>query len=135
MTMCIGDWRLGRLIRSKITTANLTTGLSISIPADRNRVGVIAGMGNQQALLTGYTRLLVDGTVIFFLGNGTPSATFTLATHGELPTRAFSILSVGATTIASFVEFFMPEEYLSAGLEEYIRERDAWEKSDSQQPK
>ena len=133
--MCIGDWRLGRLIRSKITTANLTTGMSISIPADHNRVGVIAGIGNQQSLLSTYARLSVDGTVIFFLGNGIPAATFTLATHGELPTRAFSIVSIGATTIASFVEFFMPEEYLAAGLEEYKRERDAWAKSDSQQPK
>jgi len=133
--MCIGDWRLGRLIRRKITTANLTTGLSISIPEDRQRVGVIAGIGSQQALLTSYARVLVDGTVILFLGNGVSSATFTLVTHGELPTRPFSIVSVGATTIASFVEFFMPEEYLSAGLEEYIRERDAWAKSDSQQQK
>jgi hypothetical protein len=120
--MCIGDWRLGRLIPLKITTRDLTAGGPLAIAADTNRVGIIFSTGFTTGTGTNLADIAINGSLMFSLALNTRILELNLAQHGRVPMQAFTV-TVGATANATVcvIEQFMPEEFLAAGLDEFKR--------------
>lgn len=119
--MCIGDWRLGTLIRTQVTTVSLAVASTIITP-NAERVGIMFKVGT----LAGgaVPELSVDGVLLgnFLVGFSPPAFDFTLATHGDLPTRQFTITNGVGTATIGVLEMFMPQSYITAGLNEFKRE-------------
>lgn len=116
--MCLHDWRAGRLIRRQVSTANISI-TPFTIPQDNTRVGlmisVISAMTFGQA-----ASITVDGVLASGLTIGASVYDVSLATHGDLPTREHIVSVIAALTDIGVIELFMPEDYLSAGLNEFI---------------
>lgn len=116
--MCINDWRLGRLIRSQAREYSLGVGGTLAIQADQNRVGIsfMMAMGATASSVT----ISVGGVSLVSLAQFEQlEAHFTLATHGDLPTRDFIVARRSGTALGSVVEYFAPADYLAAGLREF----------------
>lgn len=119
--MCLGDWRLGRLIRSYTHVHTLATTESTSIGANPQRVGLIFGAFIPPSILGANLRISVDGIGMTALTNGTTTVKFTLANDGDLSTRSWTVLCNGATTAIGITELTMPEQYINAGIQEFMR--------------
>lgn len=118
--MCVGDWRLGRLVRSVVSNQSISAGVNAVLAANRQRVGVLVSMGGSATIAaTMTTRIQVDGLDVCFLGSGQLSRLFTVQESGDLPTKQFTIVRGNIDFTACFVEFFLPEEVLSAGIEQF----------------
>lgn len=119
--MCVGDWRLGRQIRVKVTAVSQTTGTQADFPQDRQRVGITIGMTVAQTSALVSARVAVDDIPLCVLTHESPLRHFTLAEHGELPTRKISFQSFAGTMIGAVIEYFLPEEVIAAGFDEFKR--------------
>ena len=116
--MCIGDWRFGRLIRSQATGFSLTVGQVFTVPADPNRVGIDIFLSLQGVPATGF--ISMDGVELFAEGGfGSDFLHFDLTTHGDAPTRTWSVTRVTNTLVGAVIEYFAPADYLAAGLQEF----------------
>ncbi|KKN24600.1 hypothetical protein LCGC14_0893230 [marine sediment metagenome] len=116
--MCINDWRAGRLIRTQTRQVDISGGAA-TVTANPNRVGLIIGWGRAASTIQGAS-IAVDGNIVGGV-NGVANQYFvTLADHGDLPTKEHIITNVNGSTTIGIVEMFMPEEYLAAGLNEFI---------------
>lgn len=122
--MCVGDWRIGRLIRSHYLGSIVGTTGVINIPQNSQRVGLaiscISGTGITApiAQLTTPDQQQVFTQITSFNGN----LLLTIKDWGDLPTRSLILvcLGTGSDTFTA-TEFIMPESYLAAGLEEFMR--------------
>jgi hypothetical protein len=103
------------------TTVSLATTTSTDVAANLNRVGITIGAFIPPSILAAHLRISAGGLGLVGLTNGTTLFHATLATHGELPTKSFNILCNGATLQVGIAEYFAPEEYLRAGIEEFMR--------------
>jgi len=119
--MCISDWRIGRLIRSVSSTQTPGIGASATLPRNPQRVGLLISAQSTLAISTHYPIISVAGVVISWMRNGDNAMMFTMQQYGDLTTRDWSVLTPTAATVLSFTEFFLPEEILAAGLEEFKR--------------
>lgn len=120
--MCISDWRIGRLITS--VTHNLATMVtpSIILPPNRQRVGVsFFGLGFSDVNDPDFLVTMPDGSLIA-INRGLPYLHLTLQSHGDLPTRQFTITDPSDSDNGTVIEYFMPEQYLSAALDSFRRE-------------
>jgi hypothetical protein len=119
--MCLNDWRLGRLIRTKRTAVILNAAASQSFSADRTRVGIAFGLGTPNTSTTVHATINCDTLPIAFLNLHSPFLQWDLATNGELPTLAWSIAAVVSAFNGTVVEYFAPEAVLAAAIQEFSR--------------
>lgn len=128
-SMCMNDWRIGRLIRSKRTfiTSSVVDGFTIG--ASMDRVGIMFTLGSMPSFITdslapsiGAIKIDADDSTVGQLNAVVPSVIYTLATHGELPTLRWSTSDLGASVDVVVVEWFMPEQYLAVALKQFETE-------------
>lgn len=119
--MCFMDWRIGRLIRSQFTRLLPDVNLIYSLPANLSRVGLMY-RGSVSLNTVGMSDSYINAQAGSFLNdiNGA-GVHITLATHGDLPTRAlfFNCSPADASGIV-FIEFIAPESLLTLGLEQVM---------------
>ena len=120
-SMCIGDWRAGRLIRTTRRQVTLLTGQSTSVLANRQRVGITIAQAGAKIADAASVTITVGGVSIDALRANEGTKHYSMLTHGELPTLDFVISVTGATLIIGIVEYTMPESYLNAMLGEFSR--------------
>lgn len=124
--MCLQDWRLGRFIRS-VPHPLSGVGVSILLTANPQRVGLLATIAQGPAVGTDSLAIIVDSKTIFSVDANADSHFFaTIATHGDLPMKAISILANMGALNVSVTEFFLPEEYLAAAMEQFKSEYGQW---------
>lgn len=117
--MCMQDWRVGRLIR---TSPHPESGnvVNLTVAPNRNRVGIYISAPGLNDPVLGFIpadiQILLGGVVAAYAIGG---IMVSLATHGDLCQRGFSVIDNSNGASISAVEFFMPEEYLAAGLESF----------------
>jgi hypothetical protein len=115
------DWRLGRLIRSKITAATIVAAGTLSVNANMQRVGIRCSIATSQIVVPGGVTITIDGQLAVILFSSFPTIDFTFADDGELPTKSFLLTNnTSATNMAvSIIEYFLPEEYIQAGIDSF----------------
>lgn len=113
--MCVGDHRLGRLIRSRarVLTLDALTNHEV-VPRDPNRVGLILASSNGvsfQATPDDFAPTNANGIRII---SGFPQ-TFTLIGHGDLPTRRWLARESSAASgpVVMIIELFLPADTLN----------------------
>jgi len=119
--MCIGDWRLGRLVRSVGRTVIPSDGDTDRFGPSRQRVGLTFEVHLPTPVVNSACLITFTNGQRLLVGAGTNSLHVTIATHGDLPTYGFTVdlLTTGVT--CTVIEYFAPEEYLQAGLDEFRR--------------
>lgn len=120
--MCVQDWRIGRLIRTQITAHTLVVGTPFLIPANKQRVGLSLASGTPSGAPTVLIQVLHDGILYGMLWNSYIHHHITVSTHGDLPMKSAELRALVANAAIGVIEYFLPEEFLSAGLEEFKRE-------------
>lgn len=119
--MCIGDWRLGAVIRSVVSEKLTLATTSTIILANNTRVGITIGLAIPGATTASYGTVKPEGLQLVLLNSSHPFVHFTLATHGDLSFRSFTLTAANINCQFGIVEYFMPEEYLRVGIEEFKR--------------
>ena len=119
--MCVSDWRLGRLVRSQNTQASTAAGTGLVYLPNRNRIGItlsltIGGVSAANSMIVTF-----DNGAIFLITHGNPNIHMTLCTHGDFVNRGFVVSAGAVLTTLTVVEYFLPEEVLAAGLNEFRR--------------
>lgn len=113
--MCVGDWRLGRLIRSVGTSYNLAAAATFTVKPSLQRVGFLIHDVNAGTLT------FPDGQQMQF-GSFANWVDLSILRHGDLVTKQIIITAGGSGLGQGFTEFFMPEDYLTAALEAFKHE-------------
>jgi hypothetical protein len=115
--MCLGDWRLGRMIRS-YRTKNGINATPVTYNKNAQRVGIQFSADATDIQLAAYD-LTINGFNIWSSSNQiSTSPIFTLVNAGELPTLEWVITVVGGNLMTiSVVEWFLPESVLQTALE------------------
>lgn len=149
--MCIGDWRIGRLITTQMTRFNTAGASKTTYNQNRQRVGfgVYIDIGIDISInanesggplpaavtiagdltdLTGL-KISVNGNAGIRVNYMKPEWMITLETHGSLPMQKFVLTADQNDITGLVIEYFMPEEYLSACLEQFQSEYKPWLKS------
>lgn len=122
--MCLGDWRLGRMVRAVGRTAvtNAGTGL-LTIPGNPQRVALSLGgtAAGDNIFLQQIGSDVINQTLVV---NGTvPLWHISLLTHGDLPTKALTIFQSGvAGSNVSWIEYYMDENVLAKAQDWLIKE-------------
>ncbi len=116
--MCLHDWRAGRLIRTQYTGRNIF-GSPLIIPPNPNRVGIQITWAADVTFSDGAS-IAIDGVIVAALNIGTPSLMWSLVDHGDVPTKEFVVTDILGATNVGVIEMFLPEDMLSAGLNEFI---------------
>jgi hypothetical protein len=120
--MCINDWRIGRFIRTVITTKILAVGTSFTFNANRQRVGFTVGADLNIVVTAAEIGLLsIDGNQFCEFDESTGPLHFSILTHGDLPTKKFTVRAVGTGVTFGIIEYFLSEEILQAGYDEFRR--------------
>lgn len=120
--MCIGDWRLGRLIRA-VEGPIVTFGVGLlTINPSMQRVGLTFALAGTGTTVAPLATVSVNGLAFMSLDNGFPYVHFTMATHGDLVTKQWGFQVIGATAYGYYIEYFLPENYLSAALKSFESE-------------
>lgn len=122
--MCFMDWRIGRLIRTiDLSQDSDATGI-ISIPADRNRVGITFAPDVSGSVYEIGLDQSGAVTKIFSLSPSASALHFTLATHGDLPTHKFLLQNTtpGVTHFGVWT-YIAPEWLIALGLKQLEDER------------
>jgi len=119
--MCVNDWRWGTLIRAQPTAISLAAAATRTFPNNPQRAGI--SFFGASASAVNIALLSVDGIQIGLIGGlgATPNVHFTLATCGDLPTRAFVLTGSGAGFTGGAIEYLAPQAYLTAAIEEFRR--------------
>jgi hypothetical protein len=117
--MCVNDWRLGRLIRSRVTTFTSPATLDQLAARNADRVGITFSVFEAGSDLT----ILVDeagsGKSFVVLTPNYPWIHLTLQEHGDLPTKRFRMgANVPALNI-TVIEYFLPERVLSETIAKF----------------
>ena len=118
--MCVGDWRLGRFIKTSARTISVTAGSPVSIGASRQRVGVFL-MGNLVDMAGGAAYSLeINGVPITLVNASINTGLITIETHGDLPTKEVAVTTFSGGPFTCYVtEFWLPEEFLEKGTKEW----------------
>ena len=119
--MCVGDWRLGRLIRSQTFDWDTNVLSPQPIAANPNRVGLSVSGHTLSSTVTAGHRLRSEGKVIRYLLATTSFYHLSLWEHGDIVTKAFDIAVSTTVAVGTWTEYWLPEEVLQAGIEEFKR--------------
>lgn len=119
--MCVSDWRIGRLIRTQATAFDSTVPTGLTYNPNRQRVGIlIVPTPSAFAVTQVVIATFLNGTKIVF--DATAQAKLlSMQEFGELTTFGFTLTVVGTITTGVVTEFFLPEEIIQAGLDEFRR--------------
>lgn len=117
--MCVGDWRLGRLIRSQGTDFSTSVASQLTFQRNAQRVAVMIAIDPLFAMSTGVTELTFDNLAVVTVNFYNPMSIISLQTHGDLPTHKFTIAASEDVVTGTITEFFMPEHYLAAALKQF----------------
>jgi hypothetical protein len=119
--MCIDDWRLGRLIRSKITAASIAGAGTLTINPNMQRVGIQLSSASPSVVIGSFITVTIDGNLICYLFSSIPTVTYNFAEDGDIPTKQFILTNGNAVTATnvSIIEWFLPEEYIQAGIDSF----------------
>lgn len=119
--MCIGDWRLGRLVRSSAQAFDIATGVGLTLKPSQQRVGIWFSTDETPiASLVAWKLLFTNGSILSGM-YPTGHVLVTLENSGDLCTKGVTVSSQDGNFKGTFTEFFMPEKYLTAALEEFER--------------
>jgi len=119
--MCMQDIRMGRFARWNTQLFNLGTSTGITIPANRQRIGLIIDSSIVMGGTQGFIITMTDGTV-FTQQYVKDRFEMWLSIHGSIMQQGLTLgLLVGNIT-GSIVEITMPETYLAAGEREFLSE-------------
>lgn len=126
--MCIGDWRLGRILTSVPRIVSIANGGTFTLPPSEQRVGVM--FIPDSAVLQGSAQnILSNGVIVGTMGLVPIAVIFTLKDNGDLPTRQFEIVNAVAGAVTwGVTEWFLPEDVLQSGLESWQSEYKPWTK-------
>lgn len=116
--MCMGDWRLGRLMSIRQRSFAPIAGQE-TFPASRQRVGILLSgeSGDDTTVVKVQFGL---GTVMSWCPLQTGPFMFSLDRHGPVIQKEWIIVTSGADLDSITVwEYFLPEEVLSAGIEQF----------------
>ena len=117
--MCLGDWRLGKLIRATTFTGSIASNGTLTINADPCRVGIHFGGNSVNQPSAGLVQFAVDGVFFAQPDQAQLSETITLANHGDLPTRQWTITNkTGATYTYSYTTLILPEDYIRQAMDQ-----------------
>lgn len=119
--MCISDWRLGRLIVSQAKAWSIADASTLVLPSNRQRVGLLLSHNTILTATAGYIATFEHGTVLAINGIKLDRM-LTIVEHGSLVQERVTISQGSASVAGTFTEFLLPEEYLSAGLDQFISE-------------
>lgn len=112
--MCVGDWRLGRFIRSQTSFLSVAAGFATVLPPSPQRVGIyfsvsVTNSGANLSMGTGGAGdpilVSINPTLCQYL--------ISLKDHGDLSTKRWHMENDGLNTICAVTEFFLPEEMLA----------------------
>ena len=120
--MCISDWRIGRLIRSETKIHTPGIGATGTTAANQNRIGILFASLTSVATTRQWPLLLLEGVQIDLLTQNERWRLYTIDKHGNLPMRAWGVTTPVAANSVAVTEFFLPESYLAAGIEEFMRQ-------------
>jgi len=106
------------MISSRVQEFSIVAGTNLILPSDRQRVGVIISPTVILTTSQGF-RVDVNGADAFLISASSPRLVLTLADHGSLVQARMQIVDLFGGTVGAFTIMTLPEEYLSAGLEEF----------------
>lgn len=116
--MCLMDWQLGRLIRSQVDYNSVPAATTITWPSNPQRVGFSFILSTGGTWVIGPDSQQIAVGLFPTVSNGLQFH-FTLATHGDLPTRFFAARNNGGVTATILtIQYFLPEEYLQYAMEQ-----------------
>lgn len=119
--MCIGDWRLGRLISRKVSAWNTATAATLTFEQNPQRVGIEFHARNADAATSEAAKVSIDGVDGFIVASANSPVIFSFAKNGSVSTAKFVISAQSGINLTGIViEHFMPESYLAAGLAEFM---------------
>lgn len=137
--MCMTDWRIGRLVRSVTTQFSLPQLTQANVVQNMQRIGWDLSPNSPMTFQVdslgpsiGLARVVVNGKNTFLITQTSLEISVRLTTHGDLPTKPFVISNFDADNAFNLTEYFMPEEYLEAGLNSFNSEYAQWLKLHSQ---
>lgn len=110
--MCVGDYRLNRLVRWVRTNRSVAAGGEQILPPDQQRVAV-AFFNSTTDIHFSFGSAAVSGISPLADDRYSGNVLITLQQHGDLPSKAwFAEPDVGASSIEIW-EAFLPERFLS----------------------
>lgn len=115
--MCMGDWRLGRLIRSRVSSWNATGSVNLVLLPNPQRVGVTFSLSSLGAGSAATATLSIDAIIAAIFNSTYPSYHYSMINHGDLPTKRFEITASSTAPTGSWIEYFAPENVLAQALE------------------
>lgn len=119
--MCVNDWRIGTQVRAVVHSV-VTNGGAATLQAHRQRVGVLLSIQQQQlAPASDEIAVQVDGVTALTIPDGNCPYLISILTHGDLPTRKLFITNDRDVADIYITEFFLPEEVIAAGYDEFKR--------------
>jgi hypothetical protein len=93
------------------------------IPANRQRVGIWISANFVDTIATPTWEIQIDGVTIAVSVNVPSVFKATLVHDGDMPTKQFSLVNPSANPMTpQITEFFLPEEFLDKGTEQWKRE-------------
>jgi hypothetical protein len=119
--MCIEDWRLGRQIRSQLTSKALTVGQTLSVPISMQRVAITLASDPSSAVFNEQCSVTIGGLFFCVLQVSQSLIHMTLLEHGDLVTKQFTVTCGANPRSIVIVEYFLPESVLSDPLESQQR--------------
>jgi hypothetical protein len=110
--MCIQDWQLGRFIRSSFSVTGDAGTTAQIVKASRQRVAILFVADPAFIGTPGLFYIKVNGAMVGSMGIFPVPIYFAMNTHGDLPTKEFTLTAQGTPAIMSITEFFLPEDVL-----------------------
>ena len=122
--MCINDWRLGRYMRTSFRVLSSIDVAPLVVPSSRQRCGILFNIQTIAELGGAAMTIQVDGVTLLHQTLFQESRILTLDKDGDIPTREFTCIVNSAVAInIGVTEFFLPEEYLEAGYNQWKIQR------------
>jgi hypothetical protein len=126
--MCMGDWRLGRLIRHQITAWDTAAGTGLIIMPSLQRVGLSISLSTFATAVTNSVTISIDGIVSGQMSQAVPFRHIDMLHFGDLPTRKFSVAGLSGNAAGVWIEYFAPEPALAIPLESILKGYESWQR-------
>lgn len=122
--MCVQDWRLGRMVRTQRVAFDIEGPATYTLPQDNQRVGWEVNFNIDSTTAAQWSTISWDSGGSLLIPVYKPFFRCDLTTHGDLPTKAVTFAGLVGVLSGYLFVWTMPEEYLSAALEEFRRQYD-----------
>lgn len=116
------DWRIGRLIRSE-TLAQVDQGDTFDFKANSQRIMLsISVFSADPTSVVGVRFEFTNGVIVASLGPDSMPLNVSLLNYGNLPMLGGTVFNRATDVPIKLSAFYMPEDYLAAGLEQFESE-------------